>query len=406
MGVRLESGDALLAESGSAVLLEQITTPPTIPGAIKPTQIVSELPAGATAATYQKPATLVELLIDGHVEATLDTVTDGEVILDANNSILGRLTLSVVGLEGLIPTGPDSDLAPYGPEIRAYRGLELSDRTLLVPLGTFRIDQANGDETIAITGQDRAAKFSGQDGCFENSGQVLSGADALDTIRFLLASVDPDIVFDFPDIDVPLPALFFEEGQDRWEFCRGIATSLGGTLYFDRNGAAAIRKIAATLGGLSVATIAEGEGGVLLEANRNLDRADVFNRVVVKGENPDSTDIAPRGEAIDDDPRSPTYYFGGAGGFGQKTYPYSSTFISTNEQADDAAAGILARVTGAPDVINFQAIVDPARSPGDIVHIKRDRLEIDENHILDSVTIPLASSGTMSATTRATRELL
>jgi hypothetical protein len=71
------------------------------------------------------------------------------------------------------------------------------------------------------------------------------------------------------------------------------------------------------------------------------------------------------------------------------------------------ARGLLARAIGAPDVINFGAIVDPARRPGDVVAIERP-LSVpagSEKHILDSVTIPLAPEAEMSCATRVAQIL-
>ena len=53
---------------------------------------------------------------------------------------------------------------------------------------------------------------------------------------------------------------------------------------------------------------------------------------------------------------------------------------------------------GAPDMISFGSVVDPAQRPGDIITIERP-LSIPagtEKHILDQVTIPLGAEGEMS----------
>lgn len=403
----LESGDELFEETGEPLLAESGSTPAMARGVVvKPTYIVSELPDGAISQTHTL-ATLVEVLVDGLVVDVLTDVTNGEVTLDAGAASRGRLTLDVVGTDDLIPTAFTDSLAPNGTELRVSRGIEFADRTELVRLGIYRIDRTSTTSDaseVHIEALDRSGRYI--DAAFEEAGQVASGTSPTGAIFQVLLPVEPNLspnnnTARFASTEVLLPALAFEEGQDRWAFCQGIATAIGCELYHDRNGVLVLRPI--PVGADPVATIAEGEGGVLLGAERDWDRSPVYNRIIVTGENTSNPTTPPRGVATDDDPRSPTYYFGR---FGQKPYFWSSSYISTDVQAADAASGILARTTGEPDVISFGAIVDPAREPGDVIELTRERLGlVHEAHVLDTVSIPLSSDGEMSGTTRATSVL-
>lgn len=365
-------------------------------------------------ASSHKRYTVVEVLKDGVVEAQISgdedgVVVDGTVTLDANAAIRGRVELTIAGEPDLIPVDSLSLLNVYGNEIRVSTGVEFEERTEVIRQGIYRIDQSVASsgtegEQIRVSGQDRMSQFTGDDGVFEAAGQAAGGVgylgttDPLEIIEALMLDVNPDIEFDFSPIDVELPPLDYEEGEDRGEFMLGIAKALGCELYFDRHGVATLRKIPDAIAGNRVATVAEGEGGVLLSAERGWDREKVYNRVVVTGENPNSTDDVPRGEAIDDTPGSPTQY---GGPFGQRTYTWASTFISTNDQADDAAQGILSRATGAPDVISFSAVPNPALAPSDVIRITREVLGINEDHVLDTVSLGLAVDAPMTCSTRA-----
>ena len=75
-------------------------------------------------------------------------------------------------------------------------------------------------------------------------------------------------------------------------------------------------------------------------------------------------------------------------------------FITTQVQADDAAAGILAQFLGAQAVIDFDFLVDPRLRPGDVVQVVREKLAVNETHVLDSLTIPLGYDASTTATTR------
>lgn len=378
----------------------------------KPIEIVTSIDDDLLA-NSNNSAARVEVLVGGSVEYVLteDTI-EGTVTYDANASSRGRLDLTIAGLPELIPTQPDDLLAPYGNELRAYRGVELADRILLISLGIFPIQRATaseGDFTIRVSANDRSQLFS--DAKFEASAQIAAGTDADDAILAILQNIDPNVQTDFAAMEVPLPLLGYEEGDDPWALAQGIAKACGGELYFGDNGEVVLRPIPSALQGQSVATFAEGVN--LIGADRDWDRAEIYNRVKVTGENTsgDPDAAIPSGVAVDDNFNSPTYYngvnvFGKA--FGRKPLWYDeiASFIATDTQAQDAAQGKLARTLGLPDNVGFEALVDPARRPSDVVHLERGRLGLGESHILDQVTIPLAgSAGGMTAQTRVAQLL-
>jgi hypothetical protein len=367
-------------------------------------EIVTSLSAEALAQSH-KVSTLVEVLTDGEVVETVANTTEGNVSYDANSAARARLDMTVAGCECLIPLAEDSLLAPYGNEIRVSRGI--GDQ--LIRLGVFRIDRSSvvsqAGESVRVSCSDRASRFIAPDGAFETPGSIASGQTVGDAIiTDVLLPSWPDMPYDataFDAVTVPLPAIAWEEAEDRWAFASGLAQSIGAELYFDRDGSLTIQPVPTAASGNPVATIAEGEGGSLLSVERDIDRGPVVNRWIVTGENTDE-DAPVRGEAIDDNPLSPTYYYGR---FGKKLDTYANSFITTANQANDAAAGLLARSIGRPDVVSFSALVDPARNPSDVIRIEREVLGLAEEHILDTVSIPLSAEGEMSGQTRATQIL-
>jgi hypothetical protein len=164
-------------------------------------------------------------------------------------------------------------------------------------------------------------------------------------------------------------------------------------LYFDGDGILTLRPYADA--GV-VATLSEGEGGVLLSATRGWSRTNAFNRVVATGENTDSSAVY-RAVATDDNALSPTYYFGD---FGKVPRFYDSPYIGSNDQAQDAANAILAQELGTAANVSFGIVPNPALEPEDTVYVKRERAGIDERHIIDSLSIGLGASESMSGTTR------
>jgi hypothetical protein len=339
-------------------------------------------------------------VIDGDGVETVVPIVEGSVTLDQRAAVRGRCDLTLVddGTLGLVPEAPTDLLAPYGNEIRVERGVTYPDGTSeLVSLGVFRIDDAEVEETpgslqIRVAGRDRAARF--EDARFETPYQIAAGTNYTGAILELLADAWPAIPTSFASTSLTTPALIAQEGDDRWAFAQDMARSMGMALYFDGDGTCVLSPD--LLSG-PVATLAEGDGGVLLQAGRQWTRQGTFNRVIATGENTGET--APsRGVATDDSPLSPTYYFGP---FGKVPRFYVSPFITTDAQAESAAQSILDRELGTLEQVSFGAFVLPHLEPGDTARITRAATGIDEDHVIDQVTIPLSAAASMTGSTRA-----
>lgn len=345
-------------------------------------------------------ATLVSVLTATE-EIPLTAAVAGTVTLDQPAATRGRCDLTLVddGTLGLVPRLPADLLTPYGNEIRASRGVLLPTGPELVSLGIFRIEDVeitDGPEglQIQVTGQDRSARVI--DARFEEPYQVAGGTNAITAIAAVIAAAWPDVETDLTPTSRTSPQVLANEGDDRWAFAQSLATSIGYALYFDGDGVLIGRPVATST--TPVDRIAEGEGGVLVRAGRRWTRQGTFNRVIATGEN--TGEAAPaRGVATDLDPTSPTYYYGD---YGRVPRFYSSPFIATDDQAADAAAAILARELGTTQQVSFGSIVNPALEPDDVIAVRRDRAGIDEDHIIDRLTIPLGHEEAMSGATRAT----
>ena len=122
----------------------------------------------------------------------------------------------------------------------------------------------------------------------------------------------------------------------------------------------------------------------------------VYNRVIASGESLDDSPPV-QGVATDDNPLSPTNYFGE---FGRRPRFFVSQMITTEAQAEDVAAGILAGALGTSQTVEFGAIVNPAMEPGESVLIQRERLGVNEIHVLDEVQTPLTAEEAMTGRTR------
>lgn len=328
---------------------------------------------------------------------TVIPIIAGQVTLDGTADVRSTLDLTTDGT-GMWPNEVADLLAPYGNEVFIERGLQYGNGTTeYCSLGYFRIDTPSQDDPpdgeIRLTGKDRMAGII--DGRLLSPAQFLStdtyGAvvTALVTEVYPLATVQWD---DTTNTQAIGRSLIAEE--DRYGFLNDLVKSVGKTWYWDHRGILVIAT--APDPAVPVFEVDAGENGVLVSASRQITRDGVFNAVVAQGEAADTT--APvRGVAIDQDPTSPTYFYGP---FGPVPRFYSSPFLTTSAQASNAAAQLLRQSLGLPYNVDFTAVPNPALEPYDPVRVRFSSRSGSEVHVLQSVTVPLVEDQALSSSTR------
>lgn len=339
----------------------------------------------------------------GSLERIPMTITDGKITIDRNRDILRTTDVTLVDENGtLTPTDAEDLLAPYGTELYLYRGVVLNDGTIEeIPQGVFRItdfDVEYGQDGVSVSlkGSDRA--YVVQRATWEEPFVVETGTDLGEAIFLLLKSR-------FPEVEVNVPALsgstwravFDGEESDPWQDAQKLANAGGMELFFDDNGVASAQA-PATLEEPPIFTYEEGEDAIVISVSRSLTSSTgVFNAVIATSEN---TELAAplRSFVIDDDPDSPTYYYGP---FGKVHRKWSSQLITTQEQLDKAARTMLALSLGSSEEVQIEAVVNPALRPNDVVRIINPRVGIaDSNMIIDTVDLGMSPSGTQTLTGR------
>jgi hypothetical protein len=334
-------------------------------------------------------------------------VEDGSITLDGESATRGALDLTLA-------SGPDDDwvpdeandlLAPYGNEVTPELGVDFGDGTPseVLTLGKYRIDSTTssgggGNLEIQISALDRSSVAI--DAVFEAAGEVAAGSVAKDKIVELLEPVYGGRLELAPDWaslpSVTVPETGYESGQDRWDFCQGLAEASNGYLMFDNLGRLAMRQVSRDETPSWI--VSEGAGGVLLSASKEWGREGGCNRVEVYGEN--LSDDPFYGQVADLDGDSPTVY---GGDFGMVTFTYTSEWITSDDHALYVAGVILEQKRGTSQKIDFTALANPALEPFDSVRVVYGDLGINELHIIDQVSIPLTIDGDMSCQTRLLR---
>jgi len=129
-------------------------------------------------------------------------VRAGSVTLNAQGATRASLSLTLAvaewELEDYVPDDLGDLLAPAGGEIIVKRGIAYSDGTTeLVPLGVFRIDETDGDDSgddlpLQISALDRSARII--EAVFEKAGYTAAGETVEDEILTPTANCAPPSV--------------------------------------------------------------------------------------------------------------------------------------------------------------------------------------------------------------------
>jgi hypothetical protein len=321
-------------------------------------------------------------------------IVAGDVTHDANAEVRATLDLTTVWDW---PRSATDLLAPYGNEVFVERGIVRENGTKeWVSQGYFRIyapeQRTVPRGAIRLDARDRMSGIV--DARLLTPIQFEQGASVFDTFYYLVQEVYPtaEIVFDFDAAGTTFAGSHIAE-EERYGFLLDVAASLGKVMFWDHVGR--LRVQSPPDPGAPVFDVNHGKGGVLVEMSRTLSREGVYNAVVATGETPGEGDPV-RAVAYDNNPDSPTYYFGG---FGKVPRYYSSPFVKTQAQARSAAAAMLTRALGLPYNVEFAAVPNPALEPLDPVRVTYSQAPA-EVHVLEAITLPLVADGAMDARTR------
>lgn len=387
-------GDAQLGSHTFTVF----TPGPTI---VPNRQVMQELTSGSHAVSFE--ARVVEFYQEGDdPTGTEIPIVGGDVNMDATADIFASLNLTTAGeMAGklLWPQRATDLLAPFGNEVFVRRGVQVDGQVIWVPLGYFRIgtpQQANAPEgEISITGLDRMAGIIIARLLSPRS--FLSNRTVHSVFDELVHEVYPaaTILFDDPLVEFAQIGRLIEVEESRYDTLRELADSYGKIMYWDTSGI--LRIESAPDPQTPLWTFAAGRrNGVLIQASRTLSSEGVYNCLVVTGEGA-SDEVEPvRAVVVDNNPNSPTYFYGK---FGPVPKFYSSPLITTEAQATLAGTSMLRRSLGFPYNVDFTISPNPAVRPWDPTRImfKGGKLEI---HVIDQIKIPLDAQTAMTGRTK------
>lgn len=324
-------------------------------------------------------------------------VLEGAISLDGDADVRSTVELTTNGGVNVFPQRPTDTITPYGNELFIECGVELANgSTEIVSQGYFRIDSVEQSSApfgvIRITGYDRMKGIV--EARLTAPISFTAGTSVASIFATLVLEVYPNATIEFEDASFAASTLVSTQvaEESRFDFLNNIVTSNGNIMYWDYRGVLVIK--ASPDPTVSVWEVNAGAYGVLVDSTRAISREGVYNAVVAVGESVNDTPPV-RAIVVDDNPSSPTYWYGN---FGKKPRFFSSSFMTTVEQATNAAQGILRKTLGLPHSVNFTSISNPALEPLDAVTI--DQLDVVAIHVIETLTIPLNPQRPLTATTR------
>lgn len=352
-----------------------------------------------TLAESHRVATQVQLFLTNGDVVDIEH-TGGSVTVDRAQAIRRTCTVTVAD-PSLIPRTPADELATYGARLRIARGIDYGDGSQpeLVPLGVFRLDDADGDVSegpVTLQGKDLSVIVTDDQFTepFKVAGTVVGAVTAL-------------IQRSIPDADVislvtdqPIGSRVFDVEADPWAGAQEIAAAAGAEVYPNSDGVFVIAALPDLLTTPPVWAIEATEGGVYIKANRGMTSAGVKNGVLARGENT-SENVPPVSYlAVDENPTSPTYW---GGPYGRRPKFISSSAYTTLNACAQAANAELAKSKAPNASGDISSLPNPALETGDVLRVMHED-GTRELHQAAAFTVPLDEGGDFPISTISAKE--
>lgn len=343
-------------------------------------------------------ATEVKIFLPNGTVETLEH-TGGSVAVDRGQATRRTCTVTVADTS-LIPRTPSDKLSVYGAQLRISRGIQWPDGSReLVPLGLFRIDQIAGDVDqgpVTISGKGLEAMVA--DDKFTSITKV-SGT-AVGAVTSLIQATLPSATVVNRATDAVIGPRVYDVEADRWAAVAECAAAIGAEVYADADGIFVIAELPDLLAVTPAWTVAAGEGGAYISADRGMSLDGVYNACLASGENSEVDAPPVSALVVDDDPTSPTYW---SGPFGHRPTFYSSSTLTT-VGACTSAATLKLRAARAPNAsADITSLPNPALEPGDVIRVAYPD-GTKELHQVQSFTVPLEAAGAFTIATISARE--
>jgi hypothetical protein len=320
---------------------------------------------------------------------------NGEVSASLNSRVTRSLQITVPA--DLYPVNTDDLLAPFGNEIRAFRGVMLADGSDKYTWPVFRgrirdVSKSNRAGNVTVACADRASDVADNQFVNPQNSQTANTVYA-EFVRLIRDGV-PDAEFGVSDtFSVRVKPLTWE--LNRSAALDEMAVSSSAIWYALADGSFVLRRLPWTVAQDPVVTLSEGDGGVVTDWTCSRTRQSIYNVVTVSGErlNGDTPVFATQ---ADTDPTSPTYW---AGQFGVRSLLQRLQTPATQAGAQGAAATLLASSVAPVETWDLEMPADASLELGDALLLQLDGREVVQ--VISDMRVPLGLATPMVVSTRS-----
>lgn len=324
---------------------------------------------------------------------------DGNVTVDMGRDERRMFDLKLYNEDGALTINPDGFW--YDKIIKLYRGIRTDTVAWERKLGEFMIDQASNpnfpDETN-VSGRDMTKKMR------QSKFQQATAFPINTPIENIILALAINSGVPADKIDLPLTGkstgkeFFYDRETERWAAAKELANSYGYELYFTNEGVLTMTLFADPTLGQPEYTFQTGANGQIASFEKRTADARMYNHIIVTGQ-VDSTVVA-WAEAKNTVVGHPT----SIARIGDRSFFYTSAFISTTVQAQDVADKFLKIHALEQFEASLNTIVLPWLDAGTIVDfIDPDPADGDPTrYLLSSLSIPMSLGAMPSVLKRVT----
>lgn len=292
----------------------------------------------------------------------------GSVTVDRSSAARRTCTVTIDDVTQIPRTALDK-LSVYGAYLTVHRGIEFStDDRELVPLGTFRLDDVDGDvHEGPVTLQGKSFEVFLADDNF-TAPVTTRGYNLVSTaIGMLVSTSMPSLVVDTTQLaDAACGVTTWDVEGDRLEAIKEVGQAAGCEVYCNADGTLVVAPLPDPLLTLPVWEVAAGERGALIKASRGMTSQGVFNGVLARGENTEENTPAVSSLVVDNDPTSATYW---SGPFGHRPKFISSSTLTTTGACTAAATYELMAAKAPNATGDLSTLPNPALECGDVLRV-------------------------------------
>jgi hypothetical protein len=300
-------------------------------------------------------------------------LTAGRIDADDSGTLKRRLTVTVPARtpdgKRWDPAGdPTAPLAAYGQRLRVRTGIAYPDGGMeLLQMGWYLITEWTRDEeeqTVAVVAADLGLLIS--DARFHVAQTPPAGATFASEFHRLVGGILPSTVDPALVDRAVAPTVVWD--RDRDQALTELCDAWPARWYVDDAGAAhaAPPYPPVTPTTPPDITLTDGLDGTLVTRQRKAQRTAIFNQVVVDGKATDDATPAPHAVVQVTAAGSPILP---TGPFGARPQFYASDAITTQAQADEAAAALLVRYASVGRAEQITCVPDASVELGDVARV-------------------------------------